>query len=243
MAELSLAVSHGSGLDVMCNIIDGSKIVPNWGQSSPHESQMTLLFAAVHCSPPMVVTKGISIAVMRCEVQLVHYTLHIDICYMLQLLRCCCSIVHCHYQWTVFCDNWELSQPMFYFRRQQSVCHNDGAVTECDTSRTISYLALSIVRMSIVHTRMFHHRTFHPPFIRASCSASCRRIRLLVPWGEDERAETWDPHIRCSRHRAGLNISSLFLTLSCSPASLCAIKIGEVRWQPIHVVWIVCLWP
>ena len=192
MAELSLAVSHGSGLDVMCNIIDGSKIVPNWGQSSPHESQMTLLFAAVHCSPsclpPMVVTKGISIAVMWCEVQLVHYTLIFVTCY------------HCYVAAAVL---YTVIISGLYFAIIES-CHNRcfisdvssqyvtmmGTVTECDTSRTISYLALSIVRMSIVHTNMFHHRTFHPPFIRASCSASCPRIRLLVPWGEDERAET-----------------------------------------------------
>ena len=192
MAELSLAVSHGSGLDVMCNIIDGSKIVPNWGQSSPHESQMTLLFAAVHCSPsclpPMVVTKGISIAVMWCDVRCNWYITH----YTLIFVTCYNCYVAAAVLYTVIISG-------LYFAIIES-CHNRCfisdvssqyvTVTECDTSRTISYLALSIVRMSIVHTRMFHHRTFHPPFIRASCSASCRRIRLLVPWGEDERAET-----------------------------------------------------
>ena len=165
LAELSLAVSHGSGLDVMCNIIDGSKIVPNWGQSSPHESQMTLLFAAVHCSPsclpPMVVTKGISIAVMWCEVQLVHYTLIFVTCY------------HCYVAAAVL---YTVIISGLYFAIIES-CHNRcfisdvssqyvtmmGTVTECDTSRTISYLALSIVRMSIV---LFIQTCFIPePFI------------------------------------------------------------------------------
>ena len=189
----------------------------------------------------MVVTKGISIAVMRCEVQLVHYTLHIDICYMLPLLRCCCSIVHCHYQWTVFCDNWELSQPMFYFRRQQSVCHNDG---DSDGVRHQPHnIIFSAVNCPNVHCWYKHVSS---PNLSSSIHKSLM-FSLMSPHpaaGSMRRGrESWDPHIRCSRHRAGLNISSLFLTLSCSPASLCAIKIGEVRWQPIHVVWIVCLWP
>ena len=166
------------------------------------------------CLPPMVVTKGISIAVMWCEVQLVHYTLIFVTCY-----NC---YVAAAVLYTVIISG-------LYFAIIES-CHNRCfisdvssqyvTVTECDTSRTISYLALSIVRMSIVHTNMFHHRTFHPPFIRPLFS-------LMSPHpaaGSMRRGrESWDPHIRCSRHRAGLNISSLFLTLSCSPASLCAI--------------------
>ena len=144
----------------------------------------SLLSTAPPPPPPMVVTKGISIAVMRCEVQLVHYTLIFVTCYN--------SYVAAAVLYTVIISG-------LYFAIIES-CHNRCfisdvssqyvTVTECDTSRTISYLALSIVRMFIVHTNMFHHRTFHLPFIRASCSASCPRIRLLVPWGEDERAET-----------------------------------------------------
>ena len=168
-------------------------------------------------------------------------TLHIDICYMLPLLRCCCSIVHCHYQWTVFCDNWELSQPMFYFRRQQSVCHNDGdsdgvrhqphniifsAVNCPNVYCSYTYVSSPNLSSSIHKSLMFSLMSPHP------AAGSMRRGR-----------KSWDPHIRCSRHRAGLNISSLFLTLSCSPASLCAIKIGNIRRQPIHVARIVCLWP
>ena len=175
----------------MCNIIDGSKIVPNWGQSSPHESQMTLLFAAaVHCCPspsPHGRNKG---NFNSCDVMWGAIgTLHIDICYMLQLLRCCCSIVHCHYQWLYFAII-ESCHNRCFISDVSSQYVTMGTVTECDTSRT--NITFSAVNCPNVHCSYKHVSSpnLSSSLHKSECSASCPRIRPLVPWGEDKRAET-----------------------------------------------------
>ena len=159
-------------------------------------------------------------------------TLHIDICYMLQLLRCCCSIVHCHYQWTVFCDNWELSQPMFYFRRQQSVCHNDG--DSDGVWHQPHNIIFSAVNCPNVHCSYKH---VSPPNLSSSIHKSLM-FSLMSPHPAASSMrrgqESWDPHIRCSRHRVKIQH---FLSSSPSPANTGKWRQKELELCVLCTVW------
>ena len=116
-------------------------------------------------------------------------TLHIDICYMLQLLRCCCSIVHCHYQWLYFAII-ESCHNRCFISDVSSQYVTMGTVTECDTSRT--NITFSAVNCPNVHCSYKHVSSpnLSSSIHKSECLASCPRIRPLVPWGEDKRAET-----------------------------------------------------
>ena len=116
-------------------------------------------------------------------------TLHIDICYMLQLLRCCCSIVHCHYQWLYFAII-ESCHNRCFISDVSSQYVTMGTVTECHTSRT--NITFSAVNCPNVHCSYKHVSSpnLSSSIHKSECLASCPRIRPLVPWGEDRRAET-----------------------------------------------------
>ena len=153
-------------------------------------------------------------------------TLHIDICYMLQLLRCCCSIVHCHYQWLYFAII-ESCHNRCFISDVSSQYVTMGTVTECDTSRT--NITFSAVNCPNVHCSYKHVSSpnLSSSLHKSECLASCPRIRPLVPWGEDRRAETLTSAGPDTELRYNISSSSPF---SCSPpASLHAIKIGNIR--------------
>ena len=130
---------------------------------------------------------------------------------------------------------------MFYFRRQQSVCHNDG--DSDGVWHQPHNIIFSAVNCPKVHCYSYKHVSSPnlPSSIHTSeCLASCLHILLLVPWGEDERAETFTSAAPDTELR--YNISSpphpLLLTLangdrkswSCVCCALCG---ADGRYQAL----------